>query len=397
MIMMEHRRKANLKVIFGFFLIHFIGDFYISFVSPLLPVFVERFSLTLAQVGLMVGISRLLAFIVQPSVGYLADHYRTRFFVLGGPLLTIIFIPLVGVAHAFWALIILVSFGSIGSSMFHPTVAGMVSTYSGRNFGFAMSIFNLGGTLAFAVGPLFIAYFVSSYGLQTAPYTMIFGLAVMVLLCKIIPLPQGEGLKSLGFVGSLREVLGKVWKSILLIWIVMVLRTFVAQSFLTFIPVLYAKEGYSLVSIGTLVSLFTVAGAISGLIAGHLSDKIGYKPIFYAAFGLTTPSLYLLLYLSGNWIYFSAFWGGFFSMATLPLGLVMAQELAPRGRSMVSSLMMGLAFGTGGIMTPLTGMLADLFSIRLVLSFLGFIPLLTIGLIFFLPEKKLKYKQPVVV
>jgi FSR family fosmidomycin resistance protein-like MFS transporter len=396
-IMMEHRRTTDLKVLFGFFFIHFIGDFYVSFVSPLLPVFVERFSLTLAQVGLMVGISRLLAFVVQPPVGYLADHYRTRFFVLGGPLLTIIFIPLVGVAHAFWALIIFVSLGSIGSSMFHPTVAGMVSTYSGRHFGFSMSIFNLGGTLAFAVGPLFIAYLVSFYGLRTTPYTMIFGLAVMVLLYKIIPLPQGEGLKSLGFVRSLREVLGKVWKSILLIWIVMVLRTFVAQSFLTFIPVLYAKEGYSLVSIGTLVSLFTVAGAMSGLITGHLSDKIGYKPIFYAAFGLTTPSLYLLLYLSGNWVYFSAFWAGFFAMATLPLGLVMAQELAPRGRSMVSSLMMGLAFGTGGIMTPLTGMLADLFSIRLVLSFLGFIPLLTIGLIFFLPEKKLKYEQPVVV
>jgi len=394
---MEHRRTADVKVISGLFLVHFIGDFYGSFVSPLLPVFVEKFSLTLAQIGLMVGISRLLAFIVQPPVGYVADHYRTRFFVLGGPLLAIVFIPLVGIAPAFLALIILVSLGSIGSSMFHPTAAGMVSTYSGRHFGFSMSIFNMGGTLAFAVGPLFIAYVVSSYGLRIAPYTMIIGLAAMALLFRIVPHPQGEGLKSLGFVGSLRAVLGTVWKSILLIWIVMVLRTFVAQSFMTFIPVLYAKEGYSLVSIGTMVSLFTVAGAMSGLMAGHLSDKIGYKPIFYAAFGLTTPSLYLLLYLSGNWIYFSVFWAGFFAMATLPLGVAMAQELAPRGRSMASSLMMGLAFGTGGMMTPVTGMLADVFSIRTVLSFLAIVPCLTIGLIFLLPEKKLNYQESVIV
>ena len=394
---MEHRRTVDVKAIFALTLVHFIGDFYVSFVIPLLPVFVEKFSLTLTQVGLMVGISRFLAFIVQPPVGYLADHYRTRFFVLGGPLLAIVFIPLVGVAPAFLLLIVFVSLGSIGSSMFHPTVAGMVSTYSGRHFGFSMAIFNVGGTLAFAVGPLFIAYIVSSYGLRAAPYTMIFGLAVMVLLFRIIPHPQGEGLKSLGFVGSLKAVLGGVWKSILVIWIVMVLRTFAAQSFLTFIPVLYAKEGYSLVSIGTMVSLFTVAGAMSGLIAGHLSGRIGYKPIFTAAFGLTTPSLYLLLYLSGNWIYFGVFCAGFFAMATLPLGLVMAQELAPRGRSMVSSLMMGLAFGTGGMMTPVTGMLADIFSIRPVLFFLAMIPLLTIGLILFLPERKLKYEQPVVV
>jgi FSR family fosmidomycin resistance protein-like MFS transporter len=395
--MMEHRRTADVKVIFGLFLVHFTGDFYISFVSPLLPVFVEKFSLTLTQVGLMVGISRFLAFVVQPPVGYLADHYRTRFFVLAGPLLTIVFIPLVGIAPAFLALILFISLGSIGSSMFHPTVAGMVASYAGRHFGFSMSIFNMGGTLAFAVGPLFITYCVSSYGLQTAPYTMIFGLAVMALLFKIIPLPQDEGLKSLGFAGSLSAVLGPVWKSIVLIWIVMVLRTFVGQSFMTFIPVLYAKEGYSLVSIGTMVSLFTVAGAMSGLIAGHLSDKIGYKPIFYSAFGLTTPSLYLLLYLSGTWIYFGIFWAGFFAMATLPLGVAMAQELAPRGRSMVSSLMMGLAFGTGGMMTPVTGMLADVYSIRSVLSFLAIIPFLTMGLISLLPEKKLQYRQTAVV
>ncbi|MCK5553910.1 MAG: MFS transporter, partial [Deltaproteobacteria bacterium] len=211
------------------------------------------------------------------------------------------------------------------------------------------------------------------------------------------PLPQGEGLKNLGFMGSFRQVLGTVWKSIVLIWIVMVLRTFVAHSFLTFIPVLYAREGYSLVSIGTMVSLFTVTGSISGLLAGHLSDRIGYKPIFYAAFGLTTPSLYLLLYLPGNWIYFSVCLAGFFAMATLPLGVAMAQELAPRGRSMASSLMMGLAFGAGGMMTPVTGMLADIFSIRPVLLFLAIIPFLTIGLIFFLPEVKSKYRESVVV
>lgn len=58
-----------MKVIFSFTLVHFIGDFYVSFVIPILPVFVEKFSLTLAQVGLVVGISRLLAFIVQPPVG----------------------------------------------------------------------------------------------------------------------------------------------------------------------------------------------------------------------------------------------------------------------------------------------------------------------------------------
>ncbi len=392
---MEHTKNADIKVIFGLTLIHFIGDFYSSFINPLLPVFANKFTLTLAQVGLITGVSRFLAFIVQPSVGYLADRYRTRFFILGGPLLAMVFIPLVGIAPSFLVLVFVISLGSIGSAMFHPSVAGMVSTYAGRHFGFSMSVFNMGGTLAFGLGPLFITYFVGVYGLGASPFTMIIGFAVMILLFRIIPPPRGEGLRDLGFFGSIKEALGRIWHSIVLIWVVMVLRAYVGNSFLTFIPVFYSQEGFSLVAIGAVVSLFSVAGAMSGLLAGHLSDRIGYKPVFYCAHSLSMPCLLLLLYLRGDWVYVSAALAGCFTLATLPLGVAMAQELAPRGRSIVSSLMMGLAFGAGGMMTPLTGKLADIFSIQGVLAFLTIIPLLTVGLIYPVPEKKVKYHEPV--
>jgi FSR family fosmidomycin resistance protein-like MFS transporter len=367
-------------------LIHFTGDFYNSFVNPLLPVFLDKFSLTLTQVGLITGTSRFFAFIVQPTVGYLADRYRTRFFILGGPLLAIVFISLVGIAPSFLVLLAFIAIGSIGSAMFHPSVAGMVSTYAGRHLGFSMSIFNMGGTLAFGIGPLFITSVVGIYGLAATPYTMILGLAWMVILLKIIPLPQGESLRDLGFIRSLRVILGEVWKSIALIWVVMVLRAYVGVSFRTFIPVLYAQKGFSLLAIGTVVSLLTVSGALSGLLAGHLADRIGYKPVFYCAHALSMPCLILLLYAPGYWVYASAVIAGFFIMATLPLGVAMAQELAPRGRSMVSSLMMGLAFGMGGMMAPITGKLADILSLHGALLSLTILPLLTTALISFLPE-----------
>jgi FSR family fosmidomycin resistance protein-like MFS transporter len=136
---------------------------------------------------------------------------------------------------------------------------------------------------------------------------MIFGLVIMALLFRIVPLPIGEGLKDLGFLSSIKEVLGAVWKSIVLIWVVMVLRAFVGQSFMTFIPVLFDKQGYSLISIGTIVSLFTISGAISGLLAGRLSDRFGYKLLFYTTHGLATPSLFLLILLPGRWVYLGVF------------------------------------------------------------------------------------------
>jgi FSR family fosmidomycin resistance protein-like MFS transporter len=168
----------------------------------------------------------------------------------------------------------------------------------------------------------------------------------------------------------------------------MVLRAIVGQSFLTFLPVLYVDRGYSLVSAGIMFSLFTLAGTISGIAAGHFSDRMGFKPIFFVAHGMMTPVLLLLLYLRGNWVYPGAFMAGCFVMATLPLGVVMAQELAPRGRSMVASLMMGFAYGLGGIVTPAVGKLADIFSIHSVLASVSFIPLLTLVVIFFFPSTR---------
>jgi FSR family fosmidomycin resistance protein-like MFS transporter len=386
--------KPSTKVIFALSLVHFTGDFYGAFLNPLLPLFVDKLSLTLTQVGLLAGISRFLAFVVQPTAGYLADHYQTRFFILGGPLLAVVFMPFIGVAPSFLVLILFVSVGSIGVSMFHPTSAGMVSRYAGSHISLCMSFFNLGGTLAFGLGPVFIAFYVYLYGLETSPLTMIPGLVVTAFLFKIVPVPVTEGLAELGFMGSIREAFGAVWKPIFLIWAIMVLRSFVGQTFITFLPIYYAGEGFSLLSIGTVVAIFSVAGAISGLLAGHLSDRLGYKPLFLFSHALATPSLYLLLVLPGNWVFVSVFLAGFFLMATLPLGVTMAQEIAPKGKSMVSSLMMGLAWGTGGMMAPLAGKLADLFSIGPVLASLAIIPLLTVGLIVMLPGRSALSPQP---
>ena len=81
---MADRAKANIRVIFALTLVHFTGDFYGSFISPLLPLFADTFALSMTQVGLLAGVSRFLMFIVQPVSGYLADHYHTRLFVLVG-------------------------------------------------------------------------------------------------------------------------------------------------------------------------------------------------------------------------------------------------------------------------------------------------------------------------
>ena len=377
--------KTNIKVIFALTLVHFTGDFYSAFYIPLMPAFVAKLSLSMAQVGIMTGLIRFLAFIVQPTVGYLADRYQTRSFILGGLGLTVFFIPLSGTASSFLLLTLCLALGALGSSMFHPSVTGMVPAYGGRNTGFSMSIFNTGGTLAFGIGPVVITWFVARYGLATMPLTMLVGIFSMIYLFYALPIPESEGLRFLGFFGSLREMFGSVWKPLALIWLVMVIRAAVGQSFLTFMTILLSEKGYSLVSIGIITSIFIVSGTISGLIAGFLSDRVEFKHIFYIAHFLMAPALLLFLMAEGPWVYVCAALAGFFVLATIPISVVMAQKLAPRGRSMVASIMMGFAYGLGGALTPITGKLADIFSIQSVLLCVAIVPLLTVIPVFFFP------------
>ncbi|RLC02721.1 MAG: MFS transporter [Deltaproteobacteria bacterium] len=366
------------NIIFILTLVHFTGDFYSSFFTPLLPAFVDKLGLTLAQVGLMTGLVRFLSFIVQPVVGYLADRYETRKFVFIGLFLSFFCIPFSGIATNFLSLLIILCLGSIGSSMFHPSTTGMVPLYSGNRTGFCLSIYNTGGTFAFALGPVFITWYVAGFGLEQMPYTLVLGAIAFFFCLKYLPVPVSENLSHLGFWGSLKETLGSVYKSIFLIWLVMVLRAVAGQTFMTFMPIYLTDKGHDLVSVGFIVSLFILAGTLSGLLAGYLADRMDFKKIFFVSHALMTPALLLYLYLPGPLVYLGSFAAGFAVLASLPLGVVMAQKLAPKSRSMVSSLMMGFAYGLGGAVSPLIGKLADIYGLETVLFYSAFIPVVTL-------------------
>ncbi len=384
--MPDSTSRTYWKILISLSLVHFSGDFYSSFINPLYPVFMEKMGLSLTQVGFLAGISRFLMFIVQPMSGYWADRHPSRSFILIGLLMPILFIPLTGLTTDFYGLLFCIVIGSTGSSLFHPPVTGMVPQYAGPKLGLAMSIYNTAGTLAFGVGPIFITWYVARFGLRAMPVTMAIGLSIWSYFYWVIPKPKGDDMAQYGFLETLRKTLGSVWQPILSIWIVMVMRSLVGQSLMTFMPVLWVQKGYTIVSAGVLFSIFTISGTVAGILCGHLSDRMGYKRLLWITHGLMTPILLVFLLVPGKLIYPATILAGGFNMASLPLGVVMAQKIAPKGRSMVASLMMGLAFGTGGILAPIVGKLGDIYTIQSVLMVLVCIPLLSLIPLYFIPE-----------
>jgi FSR family fosmidomycin resistance protein-like MFS transporter len=153
-----HRDEASVKIILALSLIHFIGDFYNSFIIPLLPLFIDKFSLTQAQAGLIAGLSRFLAFVVQPPVGYGRISCRfspLAFFCFRRPFAgNGVYPPDRNCAPFFGAAPVRLSGLHWIVHVLPGGAAGMVEPYAGRHFGRAMSIFGTGGTLSFAIGPL---------------------------------------------------------------------------------------------------------------------------------------------------------------------------------------------------------------------------------------------------
>ena len=69
------------------------------------------------------------------------------------------------------------------------------------------------------------------------------------------------------------------------------------------------------------------------------------------------------------------------------MNIIMAQRLAPAQSGTVSALMMGFAWGTAGlIFIPLTGRIADHYSLQIAFAGLIFIPVLAFLLSLKVPE-----------
>jgi FSR family fosmidomycin resistance protein-like MFS transporter len=79
--------------------------------------------------------------------------------------------------------------------------------------------------------------------------------------------------------------------------------------------------------------------------------------------------------------------GGMFLQSTLPVNVVFGQALAPVSAATVSSLMMGFAWGTGGLSVPFVGMIADRIGIEPTLAGLALVPLVAAACTWPLPKR----------
>lgn len=353
---------------------HGLTDMYQGFFPPLLPRLMAKLGLSITMAAGAAMVLSLAGSVVQPGMGILADRHGRRVFILAGPLLSGVFVSLVGLAPGLGILLLLLIAGGLGSAAFHPPGASMaVRLEAGRGSGLRYSIFSFGGALGYALGPVFAVAMVSWRGLEGSWAAMVPALLLAPAMALALPADRvrperhaagrSSGARTRGATGlpPSGEILGLLRGPLGLLFGISATGAFIQRVFLTMEPIIAAEAGASEALGAAMLSTYLGAQALGTVAGGVLADRVDRRTLLATLTALAVPTHMLALGLpTGSWSGLGlAAASGFVNMALLPAIVVMAQEMVP-GRTAVSSgIVMGLAWAAGSLAVVGTGALGD--------------------------------------
>ena len=151
-------------VLGGISLSHFLNDTMQSLIPSVYPVLKENYALSFAQIGLITLAFQITASLLQPVVGHFTDRKPLPFSLAIGMGFTFVGLLLLSVAHAYAVILMAAALVGLGSAVFHPESSRIARLASGGRYGFAQSVFQVGGNAGSALGPLLAALIVVPFG-----------------------------------------------------------------------------------------------------------------------------------------------------------------------------------------------------------------------------------------
>ncbi len=338
-------------------LAHFVHDVYSSFLAPLLPLLIEKLSMSLTEAGFLSAVMQLPA-LLNPFIGQLADRVSLRYFVILAPMLTAVPMSLIGLAPSYGVLLILLFIAGISIAMFHVPAPVMIARMAGAKTGRGMSFFMTGGELARTVGPLTAVALVALMGLEGFWPVMVVGIAASGILYR-----RFRGV-NLAFHNSRRQTslaatFADMRHILLPLTVILLARSFMHGSMTAFLPVFIQSQTGDIWQGGVALTLFEVAGVAGVLLAGSFSDYLGRRRMLFISL-VGAPLSVLLFVYSGDWLRFLALLScGFMLLSTTPVMLALVQEHAGDSPAAANGIFMMIAFLARSSVVVLIGLIAD--------------------------------------
>ena len=376
-------------VLGGISLSHFLNDTMQSLIPSVYPILKESYALDFAQIGLITLAFQFTASLLQPVIGYLTDRKAQPFSLAIGMGFTFFGLLLLSVAQQYLVILVAAALVGLGSAVFHPESARIARLASGGRYGFAQSVFQVGGNLGSAMGPVLAALIVVPFGQPSIAWFSLIAFLAIVILWRIghwyqpqIVTKKPAPIQPHPDAPSSRRV--KIALAVL-VALVFSKQLYVASLSSYYIFYLMEKFEVSTQAAQLYLFIFLAANAVGAFFGGPLGDRFGRKYVIWFSILGALPFTMALPYagLFGSAV-LTVFIGIIVSSATSSI-IVFAQELMPHRFGMISGVFFGFAFGFGGLGAAALGNLADHTSLAFVYQVCAFLP--AIGLLaVFLPK-----------
>ncbi len=359
---------------------HLLNDMMQALLPAIYPNLKADFGLSFGQVGIVSLVYQVTASILQPLVGLYADRRPTPLALPSGSLFSLAGLLVLSIAHGYSMLLAGASLLGVGSSVFHPESSRVARMAAGGRHGLAQSLFQVGGNVGQALGPLAAALVVVRWGQSSLAFFALLALVSGAILWNVGVWYKHHGLARLEAGASHKSALaalppGSVRRGISVL-LVLVFSKYVylasLSSYFTFY--LIHRFGLSVRNAQLELFVFAAAVAVGTVLGGPFGDRIGRKRVIWFSILGTLPFTLMLPYASLFWTGPLAVMIGLILASAFPAIIVFAQELVPGKVGMVSGLFFGLAFGVGGIGAAVLGALADRVGIERVFDLCSFLP-----------------------
>ena len=378
------------RIILAIGFCHMLNDMMQSLLPAIYPQLKISLGLTFGEIGLVTLAYQLTASLLQPIVGFVADRRPTPLALPGGTLFSLAGLAVLSSAHSYGLVLFGAALLGMGSSVFHPESSRVARMASGGRPGLAQSMFQVGGNLGSALGPLAAAVVVVRWGQSSLAFFALLALLSCAVLWNVASWYRHHGLTRLSVAARhVREAAipaGKARVGIAIL-LALIFSKYVYLASLTsyFTFYLIHRFGVSVQVAQVHLFVFLASVAAGTLLGGPVGDRVGRKYVIWASILGVLPLTLMLPHAS-------LFWTGPLSVAiglllasAFPAIVVFAQELMPGRVGMISGLFFGFSFGMGGLGAAVLGRVADIAGIDTVYAICAFLP--AIGLLAgFLPN-----------
>lgn len=353
---------------------HAVHDTYSGFLAALLPILIEKFSLTNTTAGLL-SLVKELPSILQPLIGYLADKRNLRWLVILAPSISGAAMSLLGISPSYAYLIFLVIIAGLSSSSLHAIGPVMASKLSGKQLGKGMSIWMVGGEMGRALGPVIMVSALGLLSLEGLPWLMLGGFLISIFLSiKLRASTTQDISQKTG--NNFLEVAHQMKGIMLPLAFILFTRSLMVASLSVFLPTYLKNEGVSLWMAGASLTILQSAGVLGALLAGSLSDLLGRRKILVISYIVTPIFMFLLVQTKGLWQIPFLILTGFFGISVIPVVMAIVLENFPDNRSLANGIYMAVNFLLHALGVLLVGLLSDSLDLRTTfLISAGLIPL----------------------